>query len=161
MPLPSRADHRELQLKFVISLAFGDPTHILDLARAADECGFDAIAVSDHVVHPENIKTPYPYTPNGEPRWEAPAPWPDPWVTIGAMAAVTQRLRFFTNIFVLPMRNPFAVAKAVGTAQVLSGGRVALGIGVGWMKDEFLLMEQDFHTRGRSTDEMVEILCKL
>ena len=145
-------------MKFVISLAFGDPTHILDLARAADECGFEAIAVSDHVVHPEIIRTPYPYTRDGSPRWEAAAPWPDPWVTIGAMAAVTSRLRFFTNIFVLPMRNPFAVAKAVGTAQLLSGGRVALGIGVGWMKDEFSLMEQDFHTRGRRTDEMVEVL---
>ena len=148
-------------MKFVISLAFGDPTHILDIARVADECGFEAIAVSDHVVHPENIQTPYPYTLDGKPRWDAPAPWPDPWVTIGAMAAVTQRLRFLTNIFVLPMRNPFSVAKAVGTAQVLSGGRVALGIGVGWMKDEFLLMEQDFHTRGRRTDEMVEVLRKL
>ncbi len=148
-------------MKFVISLAFSDPTHILALARAADECGFEAIAVSDHVVHPENIKTPYPYTQDGAPRWQAPSPWPDPWVTIGAMSAVTKRLRFLTNIFVLPLRNPFSVAKAVGTAQVLSGGRVALGIGVGWMKDEFLLMEQDFHTRGRRTDEMIEVMREL
>lgn len=145
-------------MKFVISLAFGDPSHILELARAADECGFDAVAVSDHVVHPEKIESPYPYTQHGRPRWEASAPWPDPWVTIGAMAAVTTRLRFFTNIFVLAMRNPFSVAKAVGTAQILSRGRVALGIGVGWMKDEFLLMEQDFHTRGRRTDEMIEVM---
>ena len=145
-------------MKFVISLAFGDPTHILELARGADECGFHSIAISDHVVHPEVIQSPYPYTNDGEPRWEAAAPWPDPWVTIAAMAAVTTRLRFFTSIFVLPLRSPFAVAKAVGTAQVLSGGRVALGIGVGWMKDEFLLMEQDFHTRGRRTDEMIEVM---
>jgi probable F420-dependent oxidoreductase len=145
-------------VKFVISLAFSHPDHILELARAAEESGFDAIAVSDHVVHPEKIESAYPYTEDGSPRWEAPAPWPDPWVTIGAMAATTSRLRFFTNIFVLPMRNPFSVAKAVGTAQILSRGRVALGIGVGWMKDEFRLLEQDFYTRGRRTDEMIEVM---
>jgi len=82
-------------------------------------------------------------------------------VAIGAMAAATQQLRFFTNIFVLPMRNPFLVAKAVGTASLLSGGRVALGIGVGWMEDEFALLGQDFKTRGRRTDEMIAVMRKL
>lgn len=65
-------------MKFVISLAFSDPTHILELARAADECGFEAIAVSDHVVHPENIKTPYPYTQDGARAGKRPHPGPTP-----------------------------------------------------------------------------------
>ena len=148
-------------MKFVTSLAFSDPTQLCDLARAADETGWDGLVVSDHVVHPEKIATPYPYTKDGLPRWQAPTPWPDPWVAIGAMAAVTRRVRFFTGIYVLPMRNPFNVAKAVGTAAVLSGDRVTLGVGVGWMREEFQLLEQPFEQRGPRTDEMIEVIRKL
>ena len=148
-------------MKFTCSLAFTDPTHYLECARVADACGWDAIVVSDHVVHPEKIETPYPYTEDGAPRWEAPAPWPDPWVTIGAMAAVTERIRFLTAVYVMPMRNPFSVAKAVGTAAVLSGDRVTLGIGAGWMEEEFALLEQPFGRRGARMDEMVEVMRKL
>ena len=77
------------------------------------------------------------------------------------MAAVTRRVRFFTGIYVLPMRNPFNVAKAVGTAAVLSGDRVTLGVGVGWMREEFQLLEQPFEQRGPRTDEMIEVIRKL
>ncbi len=148
-------------MKFVVPMAFSDPLHYVEMARVADECGWDCVAVSDHVVHPETIRSRYPYTPDGRPRFSASTPWPDPWVTIGAMAAATSRLRFFTNVTVLPMRNPFLVAKAVSTAAVLSEGRVALGIGMGWMKEEFELLEQDFHARGRRADEMIEVMRKL
>ncbi len=148
-------------MKFVIAAAYSDPRELPALAIRADASGWDAIAVSDHVIHPENPKTPYPYTPDGSRRWPAFTPWPDPWVAIGAMAAVTKRLRFLTNVFVLPMRSPFLAAKAVGTAAVMSGNRVALGIGVGWMRDEFELLGQDFESRGRRTDEMIEVMRKL
>ena len=145
-------------MKFVTSLAFSDPTHFCDVARAADDCGWDGIVVSDHVVHPEKIETPYPYTRDGSTRWQAPSPWPDPWVAVGAMAAVTERIRFYTGVYVLPLRNPFVVAKAVGTAAVMSGDRVTLGVGVGWMKDEFDLLQQSFRNRGRRMDEMIEVM---
>lgn len=148
-------------MRFVVPTAFSDPTHLCALARAADEAGYDAIAISDHVVHPQKIESAYPYTEDGSIRWTEDTPWPDPWVAIGAMAAATERIHFLTNIFVLPLRNPFLVAKAVGTAAVLSGNRVALGIGVGWMQDEFRLMEQDFRRRGARADEMVEVMRKL
>jgi probable F420-dependent oxidoreductase len=148
-------------VKFVCSVAFNDPAHFCELARTADACGWDGIIVSDHVVHPEKIDSPYPYTADGAPRWEAPAPWPDPWVSIGAMAAVTERLRFYTGVYVLPLRNPFAVAKAVGTAAYLSGYRVTLGVGVGWMKEEFELLGQAFEHRGRRADEMIEVMRRL
>jgi probable F420-dependent oxidoreductase len=131
------------------------------MARAADDAGWDLVLVSDHVVHPATIESPYPYTDDSKPRWDAPTPWPDPWVAIGAMAAVTERLRFCTGIYVLPMRNPFVVAKAVGTAAVLSGNRVTLGMGVGWMKEEFDILEQPFARRGRRADEMLEVMRKL
>jgi len=145
-------------MKFVMAAAYSAPGDLLGLARSADANGWDAIAVSDHVIHPEQAKTPYPYTADGSMRWPPFTPWPDPWVAIGAMAAVTERLRFLTNVFVLPMRSPFLVAKAVGTAAVMSGNRVALGVGVGWLRDEFDLLGQDFRTRGRRTDEMVEVM---
>lgn len=145
-------------MKFVVSFAFSSADHLLDMARAADEAGFDSIAVSDHVVHPEVIKTPYPYTRDGRTRWEPFTDWPDCWVTVGAMAAVTRRVRFVTGVYVLPMRNPFVVAKAVGTAAVLSRDRVALGVGAGWMRDEFELLGQPFERRGRRMDEMIAVL---
>jgi probable F420-dependent oxidoreductase len=148
-------------VEFVVATAFCDPLRLPDLARAAEACGYHAVSVSDHVVHPETIHSPYPYTPDGRPRFGPDAPWPDPWVAIGAMAAVTSRLRFLTNVYVLPLRNPFVVAKAVATAAVLSGDRVALGIGIGWMRDEFELLEQRFADRGARADEMIGILRRL
>ncbi len=148
-------------MQFIVSTAFCPPSDYLPLAQAADRCGWDYVTVSDHVVHPARIDTPYPYTDDGSLRWEEETPWLDPWVSIGAMAAVTERIRFVTNIFVLPMRNPFMAAKAISTAAVLSGDRVSLGLGVGWMKEEFVLAGQDFHTRGRRADEMVEVMRKL
>ena len=148
-------------MKFIVALAFAPVDHLGELARVADACGYDAVSLSDHVVHPAEIRTPYPYTPDGAPRWEPFTPWPDPWVTVGALAAVTRRLHFLSAIYVLPLRNPYLVAKAVGTAAVLSGGRVRLGVGAGWMRDEFELMEQPFAARGRRMDEMLELLAKL
>jgi len=145
-------------MKFVTSLAFSEVDQLLALARQAEESGFESVAISDHVVHPERIATPYPYTEDGKPRWPVFTPWPDPLVAIAAMAAVTERLRFVTTVYVLAMRNPFAVAKAVATAAVISGNRVALGIGTGWMEEEFALLEQPFRRRGKRMDEMLEVM---
>jgi probable F420-dependent oxidoreductase len=145
-------------MKFGISVAFSDPAHLGPLASAADRAGFDCVALSDHVVHPKQIRTPYPYTEDGQTRWPPFTDWLDPWVAIGAMSAVTERIRFFTSVFVLPMRNPFLVAKTVNSAAVLSGDRVALGVGAGWMRDEFELMEQSFDGRGARMDEMIDVI---
>ncbi len=148
-------------MKFVISLAFNPTTDLCDIARAADEAGFGALGISDHVVHPRTIRTPYPYTPDGSPRWQPFTEWPDPWVAIAAMAAVTSRIRFLTSIYVLPMRNPFLVAKQIATAAVMSDNRVALGVGTGWMEEEFDLMQQPFRQRGKRMDEMIQVLASL
>ena len=116
------------------------------------------MALSDHVFYPEQLESKYPYTPDGKPQFRPEESWPDPWVAIGAMAAVTTSLRFVTNVYVLPARNPFVVAKAVGTAAVLSDDRVLLGIGAGWMREEFEQMGQAFAKRGARMEEMVEVL---
>lgn len=145
-------------MKFGIAVSLSPLSHYLPLAKAADEAGFDFLATSDHVVNHEQLSVPYPYTSDGSRRWEPFTEWADVWVAIGAMAAVTERVRFVTNVYVLPMRPPFAVAKAVATAAVLSGGRVALGAGMGWNADEFALMEQPFERRGKRAEEMIEVL---
>ncbi|MGE4607671.1 MAG: TIGR03619 family F420-dependent LLM class oxidoreductase [Myxococcota bacterium] len=145
-------------LKFAASLAYVDPSELCEIARCADANHWDTLVVSDHLVYPEKIETPYPYTPDGETRWDSQAPWPDPWVAIAAMAAVTERVRFLTGVYVLPLRDPFAVAKAVGTAAIMSHNRVSLGFGVGWMRDEFLLTGKRFEDRGKRTDEMIEVI---
>lgn len=145
-------------MRFSISSAFQPLDQLVELAVAADRLGYHSMAVPDHVVDLEELETPYPYTPDGARRWERGTPWPDPWVLIGALGAVTTRLHFFTSIYVAAIRSPFQVAKTVGTAAVLSGNRVALGVGVGWCREEFELLDQDFHTRGRRTDEGLELI---
>lgn len=145
-------------MKFVLSTSFSTVAHLTKLAPVADDCGWEAMSFSDHVVHPESIRTPYPYTDDGSRRWEAFTDWPDPYVMAGALSTITKRLKFTNNIFVLPMRNPFLVAKAISTAAIISDNRIIPAIGVGWSKDEFELMQQDFHTRGKRADEMVEVM---
>ncbi len=148
-------------MKVSVATAYLPPEELAPIARAADAAGYHAMALADHVVNLETLTTPYPYTDDGNRRWEAFTPWVDPWVAIGALAAVTEQLRFFTNIFVLPMRDPFTVAKAVATASALSGGRVALGVGMGWCEEEFDLLGEPFRKRGARADEMLELLAEL
>jgi probable F420-dependent oxidoreductase len=145
-------------MEFVLSTSFSSVSHLTRLAPVADTYGWHAMSFSDHVVHPQSIETPYPYTEDGERRWVEFTDWPDPWVMIGALATITKKLRFTNNVFVLPMRNPFLVAKAISTAAIVSNNRVTPAIGVGWSGDEFSLMQQDFRTRGKRTDEMLEIM---
>jgi probable F420-dependent oxidoreductase len=148
-------------VKFAASLAFTDTEDYVELAQVADQHGWDTLVLSDHVVHPEKIAAKYPYREDGQRPWEAPDHWPDVWVAMAAMGAVTQRLRFLTGVYVVPMRNPFHLAKAIGTAAVLTNYRVALGLGLGWMRDEFALLSEDFDSRAPRTAEMIEVMRKL
>ena len=148
-------------MKFCASLAFTEPSDYRELAVLAEQHGWSALVLSDHVVHPEKIESKYPYAEDGQRPWEAPDPWPDVWVSMGAMGAVTERIEFMTGVYVVPMRHPFHLAKALGTAQVLTGGRVTLGLGLGWMRDEFQLLGEDFDTRAARAEEMVEVMRKL
>lgn len=145
-------------MKFATALAFGDPTHFAAMAVTADEAGWDWFAISDHILFPENLESSYPYVEGGKPYWDPEAAWPDPLVAISAMAAVTKRLQFLTNVFILPARNPLLVAKAAGTLAVMSENRFALGIGTGWMREEFEILEQRFERRGKRTNECIEVL---
>ena len=148
-------------MRFSISVAFQPVEQLAAIARAADECGYDALSIPDHVVDLETLETPYPYTPDGARRWDHDAPWADPWVLAASLAAITTNVHFYTSVYVAALRSPYQVAKSVGTAAVLSGNRVALGVGVGWCREEFELMGQDFSTRGKRTDEALDLLAEL
>ena len=144
-------------MKFYVSSAFLKAGEVVEIAKAADELGYEGIAIPDHVVNLETLATPYPYTPDGQRRWQPFTDWLDPWVLVGALAQVTRRLKFVTTVYIPAMRDPYSAAKAIGTAAVLSAGRVELGIGVGWCKEEFDLLGQQFARRGKRTDEMIEL----
>lgn len=148
-------------MRFYVSVAFLDTSEAVEIAKAADDLGYDGLGVPDHVVNLETLTTPYPYTKDGRRRWEAFTDWPDPWVLIGALALVTSRVRFVTTVYLPAMRDPYSAAKSIGTAAVLAGGRLELGIGVGWCEEEFTLMGQQFARRGKRTDEMLELMKEL
>jgi probable F420-dependent oxidoreductase len=148
-------------MEFCFSATFSQPEDLVPLAQAGDEHGWSTLSVSDHLINPVETRSTYPYTKDGTRRWDMGTPWPDPWITIGHLAAVTQRLRFLTTVYILPARTPVHVAKQVGTAACLSGNRVGLGIGMGWMEEEFDAMGTPFAKRGKRADEMLEVLRKL
>ncbi|MGV0792690.1 TIGR03619 family F420-dependent LLM class oxidoreductase [Mycolicibacterium sp. XJ1819] len=145
-------------MQFWSGTAFMQTTDILPVAEMLDEAGYDGVVSSDHLIYPRELSSPYPDSPTGKPGWPPETAWPDSWVLIGAMAAVTRRLRFSNAVYIAPARPLLEVAKQVATASVLSGGRVSLAVGVGWMREEYTLMGQDFTTRGKRLDEMIPAL---
>jgi probable F420-dependent oxidoreductase len=145
-------------VKFWQSIAFTPVDHLAGMARTAEETGFEGLGMAHHIVTPATIRSPYPYTEDNTVWWDPNAPFPDTWVTAAALGMITERIKFCTSIFILPVQDPFTVAKAVSTAAVLTGNRVVLGAAVGWMKEEFDLTGQDFSTRGRRMDEMLTVM---
>ena len=145
-------------MRFWQALSFTETEQLVPLARVAEDVGFDGVLVSDHVFFPGKLDSHYPYSEDGKPPFGPDTEFPEPWAAVSAMAAVTTRLRFNTAVYLAPLRHPLEVAKSVATAAVLSGGRVALGAGVGWIREEYEQLGQDFRTRGRRLDEMIEVL---
>jgi probable F420-dependent oxidoreductase len=148
-------------MEFWLNVSMADIDHLVPIARAAEASGFAGLSLGDHLVFPQTIASPYPYSADGGVRWSAATHWPDAWVAIAAMAASTSSLRFTTGVYVAPLRDPFAVAKALSTASRLSGGRVSGGFGAGWMKEEFDLVGAAFEARGARMDEQIAIMRRL
>lgn len=145
-------------MRFWQVLAFTEPEELVELAVGAEEAGFHGVLLSDHLFFPAPLASRYPYAADGRPGFDASTPFPEPFAAISAMAAVTSRLRFATMVYVLPLRHPVEVAKLVSTASRLSGGRVALGCGAGWIREEFDALDVDFASRGRRMDEAIAVL---
>jgi len=148
------------------TLHFGNNTfpYLADAVRMvkiAEAAGFDSVVAVDHVVFPHRYTSVYPYAPNGRLPGGPGSPLPDPLIWMAAMAAVTTKLRFMTGVIILPLRDPFVLAKQVATLDSMSGGRVELGIGVGWLKEEFEAMGVPFEKRGKRSDEYIAVMRKL
>ncbi|MBI2000285.1 MAG: LLM class F420-dependent oxidoreductase [candidate division NC10 bacterium] len=129
---------------------------------AAEECGFDSIWVTDHIVIPSRIGSVYPYEATGT--FDVPANeyYLEPLTVLAYLAGVTHRIRLGTGVLVIPYRNPIVLAKTVASLDVLAGGRLILGVGVGWMEEEFRALGLDtFGQRGAVTDEAIRLLREL
>src|ERR687884_1249302 len=137
-----------------------DPSALGALAQAAEELGFDSIWVSDHVVVPERIASTYPYSPDGAFHSGPHTPVLEPLSTLAYLAGQTRRIRLGTHVLILPYRNPVLTAKMATTIDNLSGGRLDLGVGVGWMQEEFDALGQAayYERRGAVSDEQMRVL---
>lgn len=145
-------------LRFTVPLPMLPAHHYVPMARAAEANGFDSVAVPDSVFFPEDVSGDYPFAGDGRRWWPPDTPFLDPFVAVAAMAAVTERLRFLTNVFKLPLRSPLLVAKQVASLGALADDRFRLGVGVSWMPEEFAWTDTDMHTRGARTDEAIDII---
>jgi probable F420-dependent oxidoreductase len=135
-----------------------DPAVIEAVARAAEGAGFSTLWSGEHVVMVDRPDSPYPYTGDGKIAVPSDADWLDPLVALSFVAAVTSRIRIATGILLLPQHNPVVVAKQAASLDVLSKGRFALGIGVGWSSEEFAALGVPFHGRARRMEEFVEAM---
>ena len=148
-------------MKFWQVLSFAEPEQLVPLAVAAEEAGFHGILLADHLFFPGKLESKYPYSEDGKPGFDGTTPFPDPWTTIAAMSAVTEKLHFATMVFILPLRHPVELAKTLGTLGLVSSGRVTLGAGAGWIREEFDSLGVPFERRGARMTEMVEVMRKL
>jgi probable F420-dependent oxidoreductase len=145
-------------VRFGFHLFMVDPAEFLDIARTADQCGWDSIQVADAPFFPEVTSAPYPYTPDGKRFWPLDVPVLDPWVAITAMATVTKRIRFLPSVLRLAIRQPLLEAKSLCSVAAMSNDRVALGVGLAWMPEEFKWLNQDKKTRGARQNEAIQII---
>jgi probable F420-dependent oxidoreductase len=147
-----------MPMRFTVPLPMLPAHHYVPMAKAAEANGFDSIAVPDSVFFAEQVTGDYPFTGDGQRWWQPETPFLDPFVAIPAMAAVTERIRFLTNVLKLPLRSPLLVAKQVASIAALSDDRFRLGVGVSWMPEEFEWTGTDMRTRGARTDEAIDII---
>ena len=134
------------------------PEQMADVAVRAEALGFESVWVAEHLVFPSTIQSRYPYAAEGVPPINPATPLLDPLLVLMQVAARTQRIRLGTNVYILPLRHPIAVARMVTTLDVLSGGRVSFGVGLGWLAEEFDAVGLDFASRAARGREAIRAL---
>jgi len=140
---------------------FAFPEMLTHLVTTAERVGVESVWTVEHVVIPVGYKSAYPYDPSGKIPAPESMPIPDPFLSLAYAAAVTKTLRLATGIVILPQRHPLYVAKEVATLDVLSHGRTILGIGVGWLEEEFQALGIPFAERAARTAETVRAMRSL
>ncbi len=135
------------------------PDALVKLAERAEALRYSSLFVTDHVVIPTSYDSKYPYAPSGKPAGDWSQGYFEPLALMSFLAGVTSRVRLGTSVLVIPYRNPVVTAKMLATLDVMSGGRVILGAGVGWLREEFeALGSPRFTERGRATDEYLRLM---
>lgn len=149
-------------ISFGVSLpsagAMASAQNIRTVAEAAERLGYDSVWVSDHIVAPAEFKSVYPYGGGGPFSTPGSSTYYDPLVTLAWIAGATQRVRLGVSVLVVPLRNPVYAGKLIASLDALSGGRVTMGVGVGWLREEFdVVAAPEFDHRGQVTDEWIAI----
>ncbi|TAL02616.1 MAG: LLM class F420-dependent oxidoreductase [Rhodospirillaceae bacterium] len=137
------------------------PQFLVPMAQRADELGYDSVWLGEHLVFPSKIVSQYPY---GDPNVGPPlttTPLFDPLITLTYIAAKTQRIQLGTSVYIAPLRHPVVVAKLVASLDAFAGGRVILGVGAGWQKEEFDTIGAPWEHRGARMEEMIQIMRRL
>lgn len=134
---------------------YAAPAGAVDFAQRCEAAGFESLWTVEHVVVPAGYESTYPYSPTGKMPGPESSPIPDPLIWLSYVAARTATIRLATGILILPQRNPVVLAKELSTLDQLSGGRMELGIGVGWLREEFDALDVPFEGRGKRTDDYV------
>ncbi|GAA0985658.1 hypothetical protein GCM10009555_061490 [Acrocarpospora macrocephala] len=131
------------------------------MAAELEAAGYDSIWLSDHIVIPADPRSRYPFSASGKASSRTDTPWYDAIVCLAQLAAVTRRAELGIGVLVLPLREPVTLAKQLASIDVLSGGRVTLGVGAGWLAEEFEPVGVPFETRGRRMDEAIEVMRRI
>ncbi|MDG2303216.1 MAG: TIGR03619 family F420-dependent LLM class oxidoreductase [Candidatus Binatia bacterium] len=134
----------------------GVAERLRDVAQAADRLGYDIVWTAEHVIFPRSVETPYPYGDSFP--YDINDPVLDPVATLSWVAAATTHVRLGSAVLVLPYHHPVTLAKSLATLDVLSGGRVLLGVAGGWLREEFELLGVPFKERGARTDEAIDLM---
>jgi probable F420-dependent oxidoreductase len=145
-------------MKYTVSVAMSPLDQLIEIAKTAEELGFDNIALPDSIFYMEKQSADYPYTADGSRLWNADTPWVDPLILAGAMGAVTSKLRFYTNVMKLGSRDPLLLARQVGSVANLTNNRFGFGVGIGWAPEEFEWCGQPYAKRGKRVDEMIDVI---
>ena len=144
-------------LAFASSIAI-DGVQTLEICRRAEAAGFESLWGGEHVILPSTIESSYPYTKDGKIPAQPDTPIPDPLIWLAFAAAAAPTMRLGTCILIVPQRNPLILAKELATLDQLSGGKVELGLGVGWLEEEFDALGVPWERRGARNDEYIEAM---
>jgi probable F420-dependent oxidoreductase len=148
----------ELGLGFANVLGDAHPRTTISVAQRAERAGFDSVWTVDHTVIPAFYEPRHPFRSSGRLPGSPDSPIPDPLIWLSSLVGRTERIRLATGVLILPQRSPFIVAKEAATIDVLSDGRAILGVGLGWIREEFDALGADFENRASRMEEEIEVM---
>ena len=151
-------------MRFGVSLFPLRPQQLVDVALKAEELGYDSVWLGEHVITPVESNSRYPYSTADEDShkdFHAKLPFYDPYAVLSHLAALTKTLKLAVSVSIVPLHDPFHLARSVTTLDLFSNGRFLFGMGSGWLSEEFEIMGRDFETRGKRLDESIDVMLSL